>query len=232
MKRKIFGSAVPVILVAAALSLGALAVSLLQQRGAAKSPTANQTKQKPLKERAKERDVSIEMKAGSQFTTFDELLKLPHAIVYGRIIDSVSFFDESGDNYDQGEYITTEYAVEVNQVLKETKLNTPLEPGQPAPVPLVSPLKIARNGGVVNVNGHRAEVKVKGYEFLKQGQQYVFFLFWSTDYNAYIFAGEISGVVLVNDDLSLKSFASSEEIREKLRGINLESLSAEISRRN
>lgn len=232
MKRKNFLSAAPRFLVTAVLSVGATGVSPLRQRASAKSPAVSRAKQKTLKERAAERDVTIEVVAHSQYTTFEELIKLPRAVVYGRIIDSVSFFDESGHYLDQGEYITTEYALEVVRVLKDAKLNAAPEPGKPVPAPLTTPLKIARNGGVVTVNGRRAEARAKGYESLVPGRQYVFFLYWSEDYKAYILAGDMSGAVLVNDDLSLKSLASSEEIREKIRDTDLESLAAEISRRN
>lgn len=169
----------------------------------------------------------------AQYTTFDEIARRSHAVVYGRIINSNSFWDESSDDFrDHGDAITTEYMVEVIQVLKKTRLNVPLESGEMPPMPLKTPLKIARNGGVVNTNGHRAEVRVKGYELLKPGQQYVFFLHWSTAYKAYILAGEMSGAVLVKDDQSLESLAESEDIRKKINEADLESLAVEISRRN
>ena len=230
MKRKILRSASPVFLLAVMLSVGVLAALLTQQRGATKPLTINQSKQKTLREMARERDTLRESSALPQFSTFDELVELPHAIVYGRITDSVSFFGESDHPLEDGDYITTEYTVEIKRVLKDTRLNTPLGPGQPAPAPLVTPLKISRNGGVVHINGHRAEVKVKGYESLKPGRDYVLFLFWSTDYKSYILAGDMSGVVIVNDDNSLLPLASSDAIRERLRGANVESLAAEIRR--
>jgi hypothetical protein len=232
MNRKTFRSVSPVFLLAIMLSATGLAVFLTQQRGAAKSLIISQAKQKTLKELARERDVVRESSALPQFSTFDELLELPHAIVYGRITDSVSFFGESDHPLDDGDYITTEYTVEVSRVLKSTRLNTPLAEGQPAPAPLTTPLKVTRNGGVVHIKGRRAEVKVKGYEFLKPGQDYVFFLFWSTDYKSYILAGDVSGAVIVNEDLSLRPLASSEEIRKRFQGGTLESLAAEISRRD
>lgn len=56
----------------------------------------------------------------------------------------------------------------------------------------------------------------------------MFFLFWSPAYKAYVLAHGISGVVMVNDDLSLKPLASSKEIQAKLRGMDLENLINQI----
>lgn len=207
-------------------------LTILLTRPGVSAPPAIQSEQKTLREIAKGRDVVRESKPMPQFSTFDELIGLSHAVVYGRITGSMSYLNESDHPLEDGDYITTEFTVEVNRVLKDTRLNSPLDPGQAKPVPLATPLKIARNGGVIRVNGHRAEVKVKGYEYLKPGRDYVFFLFWSTDYKSYILAGDMSGVIIVADDLSLKPLASSEEILERLRGADLESLATEISRRN
>jgi hypothetical protein len=89
-------------------------------------------------------------------------------------------------------------------------------------------LKIARNGGVVLVNGHRASVRVKGFENLNPGKQYVFFLYWSRNYNAYILAGGISGAVLVNDDLTLKALGSGKDLQLQLQNMKLEDLIDQI----
>ncbi|HEU4596380.1 MAG TPA: hypothetical protein VFS10_14685 [Pyrinomonadaceae bacterium] len=232
MKRRILRSVSPLFLLTVMLPVTGLAVFLTQQRGTAKTPVVSQSKQRTLRELARERDVVRESAALPQFSTFDELVELPHAIVYGRITDSVSFFGESDHPLEDGDYITTEYTVEVSRVLKSTRLNTPLAAGQPEPAPLITPLKISRNGGVVRTNGRRAEVRVKGYESLKPGQDYVFFLFWSTDYKSYILAGDMSGAVIINEDLSLRPLASSEEIRKRFQGADIESLAAAISRRD
>jgi hypothetical protein len=213
------------------VTVAALAVLLVQQQGAAKSQHVKQTKQKKLREIAMERDVEVEgvSESHSEYPTFEELTKDAAAIVYGRIIDSRSFFDESGDPVlEYGELITTEYTVDVLRVLKDKTSDTLPPRERPQPAPLNTPLKIARNGGVVYVNGHRAAVKVKGFESLEPGKQYVFFLFWSPDYKAYVFAGGLSGAVMVNDDLSLKALASSKEIQARLRGIDLESLFKQV----
>ena len=178
-----------------------------------------------MRDIAIERDVEVEgrSESPSEFTTLESLKEEAAAIVYGRITDARSFFDESGHPVEHGELITTEYTVDVLRVLKDTTPDAATQPGRAAPAPLATPLKIARNGGEVTVNGHRAVVKVKGYETLNPGKLYVFFLFWSPDYQAYVLAGNISGAVMVNDDLSLKPLASSKEIRLKLRGRDLES---------
>ncbi len=82
---------------------------------------------------------------------------------------------------------------------------------------------------MVEVNGHRASVKVKRYEALVPGREYVFFLFWSPNYKAYTLAGETSGAVLVNGDRSLTPLASSKEIREQLRGVDLDTFLSRLS---
>jgi hypothetical protein len=220
----------PLTVVAVTLSIVGLMATLAQPQGSVESPGANQTKRKKLKEIAAERDVEVPGGVHSQaeYSTLEELTKNAVAIVYGRVIESKSFFDESGHPVEHGERITTEYTIDVYRVLKDVKLNAPLQPGQPAPAPLSTPLKIARDGGIVHVNGHRAEVKYKGYESLNQGNQYLFFLFWSPDYQAYTLAGGISGVVAVNQDSSLSPLASSEDIKSKLRGVNLENFITQV----
>lgn len=189
------------------------------------SANSNQARAKKLREIAMERDVEVEgvSESHSEYETFEDVRKDAAAIVYGRILDSESHFAEARP-VEYGEVITTKYTVDVLRVLKDKTLDTLPPPERAQPAPLYTPLKIARNGGVVYVNGHRAAVKVKGFESLEPGKQYVFFLFWSPDYKAYVLAGGLSGAVMVNDDLSLKPLASSKEIQAKLRGMDLESL--------
>lgn len=227
MKKRVLSLTALLTLFVLVFSVGAFSVSETQQQPTVNS---NQAKSKGLREIALEHDVEVEgiSESQSEYSSFDDLAKDAVAIVYGRIIDSKSFFDESGHPIEYGEIITTEYTVDVYRVLRETKLKAPLAADKLAPASLTTPLKIARNGGVVNVNGHRAAVKVKGYECLASGKQYVFFLFWSPDYKAYVLAGGISGAVVVNEDLSLKALASSEEIQAKLRGMSLESFIARV----
>lgn len=219
MRKRLMRSTTLLVIIAIALSAVVFAVRL-QQQGSANS---SQGKKKTLKDIAAERDAEISegIESQAEYGTLEALTKDASAIVYGRIVDARSFFDES-DPLAYGEDITTEYTVDVYRVVRDTKLKYKLDPGQAAPAPLITPLKIARNGGVVEVNGHKATVKVNGYESLKPGKQYVFFLFWSTAYKAYVLAGGASGAVVVNDDHSLTPLASSEAIKGELRGIDLE----------
>jgi hypothetical protein len=189
----------------------------------AQSQDTRQTKQKNLKEIAEERDVEVEGFDGFHLVkpTLEDLREAS-AIVYGRIIDNKSFFDESSpDEY--GESITTEYTVDVLRIFKDMILRATPAQGKAMAQPLSTPLKIARNGGEVEVNGHRASIRVKGYESLKPGKEYIFFLVWSPDYKAYSLAYGISGAVMVNDDSSLNPLSQSKEIQAKLRGLDLES---------
>lgn len=220
-------------IVAVALSAVFLSASP-QPRGAAQSRPADAKRetQKKLRERAADRDVEVPgaSESHSEFTSLDEMAKEAGAIVYGQIIDERSFFDEASPA-EYGENITTEYTVQVGRVLKDLKRAAQVAPGQLAPAPLTTPLTLARNGGAVNVNGHRASVKVAGYEALRPGREYVFFLFWSPDYRAYILAGGPSGAVLVNEDRSLKPLAASADIRNRLRGVDLESFLEQVGER-
>ena len=199
------------------------------------SAATNQDKARPksLKERALERDVEIESTAEADMAsaTLPALIKESSAIIVGKITNAKSFFDESGDPIlEYGDIITTEYGVEVLRVLKNTTLERMPPADKLAPAALTTPLKIARNGGVVSVNGHKASVRVKGYEGLIPGREYVFFLNWSPDYKAYLLTYGIFGAVAVDENKSLRPLADAEEIKSSFRKLNLESLAAEINR--
>jgi len=204
-----------------------ISIAVFSQPSAQRAQKPSEPRPKKLREIALDRDVEIEgtSESHSEFAKSDDLLKEASAIVHGRIIDSDSFFDKSGDPIlEYGEIITTEYSIQVLKVLKDKTSETLPPPNRAQPAPLITPLKIARNGGVVYVNGHRASVKVKGFNSLEVGQRYVFFLFWSPDYKAYILAGGISGVALVNGDLSLRALGASEEIQTRFNSISLNQL--------
>lgn len=196
-------------------------------RSSATSPATVQGRPKTLKQIAMDRDVEVDGVDGSQHlshVTIESVTQNASAIVYGRISDSRSFFEERASEIEQGETITTEYTVEVLKVLRNRTEATPLPPDKPQPTPLTTPLKIARNGGAVFVNGHRASVKVKGYEALNSGDDYVFFLYWSSDYEAYVLPLGIFSVLRVNHDLSLKPLGLSKEIETEARSLTLEGL--------
>jgi hypothetical protein len=188
------------------------------------SANSRQTKPKKLRERAAERDVEVDGPSGCDLThvTVEGLSKDSSAIVYGKINGSRSFFDESSPS-EAGDHITTEYSIDVLRVLKDTTRAT-ASPQTDVPAPLTTPLKIARNGGMVMVNGHRASVRVKDFEELNSGNQYVFFLNWSPDYKAYILTNCALGAILVKDDLQLKPLGNSKELRAELSALNLQGL--------
>ena len=197
--------------------------------------SANQDKGRPksLKQRALERDVEVESTAESNIGSVDlpTLASGASAIILGKITNTKSFFDESGDaRLEYGDIITTEYDVEVQRIFKNTTLERMPAADKLAPAALTTPLKIARNGGVVDVNGHKAAVKVKGYEALLPGHQYVFFLNWSPDYKAYVLGYGIFGAVAVDENKSLRPLAGNEEIKSSFRKLNLDTLAAEINR--
>ena len=196
------------------------------------SATQGKGRPKSLKERALERDVEVESTGDSNIGSVDlqALASGSSAIILGRITNTKSFFDESGDpKLEYGDIITTEYEVEVQHIFKDTTRETMPPPTKLAPAALIAPLKIARNGGVVDVNGHKAAVKVKGYEALLPGHQYVFFLNWSPDYKAYVLTYGIFGAVAVDENRSLNPLAGNEGIKSSFRRINLDNLAAEIN---
>lgn len=197
------------------------------------SSTQEKVRPKSLKERALERDVEVESTSESDLpaATLPVLTKGSSAIILGKIKDAKSFFDESGHPVlEYGDIITTEYDIDVLRVLKNTTLERMPPAGMLGPAPVSTPLKIARNGGVVQVNGHKAAVKVRGYEALVPGREYVFFLNWSPDYKAYVFSYGIFSAVAVDEKKSLKPLANNEELRSRFSKLNLDTLAAEINR--
>ena len=229
MRKKALRSLTFLTLLAAALSVTGWAVSFVKPQSSGTQAPDNKVRRKTLREIAQERDVEAEIsntEADSEYADLRLLAKNAEAIVIGRILDEESAFD--GDDN-----ISTNYAVHVQRVLKD---KTPeLIPmlrqlgKQDSPAPLATPLKIVRPGGVVNVNGHRASVKVQGTnESLVVGKNYIFFLWWSYAHKAYYLAGGISGVVLVEDDFRVKPFASAKKIKQRYEGLDLETFINEV----
>ena len=217
----------------AMLAVGAVVCALASLSVVSARPIFQSPTQKSLKERALDRDVEIESTAESNLpsVTLPDLTGGSSAIVVGKIKDAKSFFDESGHPVlEYGDIITTEYDIEVLRVLKNTTLDRLPPANILGPAPVTSPLKIARNGGVVQVNGHKAAVKIKGYEALVPGRVYVFFLNWSPDYKAYVLSYGISGAVAVDEKKSLSPLADNEELRSNFSKLNLDTLAAEINR--
>ena len=217
----------------AMLAVGAVVCALASLSVVSARPIFQSPTQKSLKERALDRDVEIESTAESNLpsVTLPDLTGGSSAIVVGKIKDAKSFFDESGHPVlEYGDIITTEYDIEVLRVLKNTTLDRLPPANILGPAPIVTPLKIARNGGVVQVNGHKAAVKIKGYEALVPGRMYVFFLNWSPDYKAYVLSYGISGAVAVDEKKSLSPLADNEELRSNFSKLNLDTLAAEINR--
>lgn len=202
-----------------------------QNATSALKPNQDKIRPKNLRELALERDVEIESTHESDLApaTLPALTKGSSAIIVGKIKEAKSFFDESGAPVEYGELITTEYNIEVLRVLKNTTLERMPPAGMLGPAPVATPLKIARNGGSVQVNGHKATVKVKGYDALVPGREYVFFLNWSPDYKAYVFSYGIYSAVAV-DENKLKPLATNDELKASFSKLNIETLAAEINR--
>ena len=95
--------------------------------------------------------------------------------------------------FDGDDYIITTYSLDVQRVIKDTKLNGPLAPGDEPPAPLLTRMKFVRPGGAVVVNAHLASQKWKGSEPLKTGSDVLLLLWWSPAFKAYTLAGGLSG---------------------------------------
>ena len=95
------------------------------------------------------------------------------------------------------------------------------------PAPLVTPLKFVREGGAVNVNGHRVSKKLKGSEALRAGQDYALFLHWSREFKAYFLAGGVSGAFLIEDGSRVKPLGADKGLLRH-DGQSLEALVAEV----
>ena len=108
-------------------------------------------KRKTLRDLAQERDIEVDvpvLESSVEYRNLGLLARHAEAIVVARLMDEQSTFD--GDDY-----ITTTYTLDVQRVIKDTKLNGPLGLGDEPPAPLLTPVRLARAGGVVVVNGHR-----------------------------------------------------------------------------
>jgi len=206
-------------------AITALIVTFVQaQSGASQTKDVSRSQQKTLRDLAKERDV--ELSTSDEFET--ELTDLRSSaqssstIVVGRIAEAKTSFTESG------EFIVTNYLVQIQRVLKDMPSSDATLLGKAPAPPLTDTLTITRLGGDVRVNGNRASIKVKGHESLKAGGAYVFFLNWSSDHKSYILTGGISGVVLVKDNLRVEPLASAETIARKYSDTDLESFINEV----
>lgn len=196
MKKSLLRPVTLIALTAAALSLTAWAIASAPRQSPQAAQT-DETKRKTLRELARERDVELVSHSEDEveYDDLHQLARAAEAIVVGRVTSAEASF--GGENS-----IVTTYSVEVERILKDTKLNTQLLPGQPQPAPLSTPLKLVRAGGEVKVNGHRVSHRFEG-EALAAGDEYVLFLWWSPSSNAYYLAGGSSGAFLVNADQSL-----------------------------
>jgi hypothetical protein len=227
MRKKALRSLTILTILAVALSVTAWAMSSMRQQSRNQQPQdANGTRRKTLREVAQERDAEVIAHPHSETEISDlhDLAKSSRAIVLGRITRVEPSFTPSG------EFIQTFYTLDIQRVLKDTTWDGPgpLLEGWIPPAPLTTPLRFVRDGGVVEVNGHKASWKVKGYELLKEGKDYIFFLYWSPYSKAYVLAGGISGVVQVDDNLRVTPLASAEKVKLKHGGASLETFIGDI----
>lgn len=219
MKNKVLRLVTLITLSGIALSLTAWAIA---QKGEPVTQR-NGTKRQTLRDIARERDVEVEAAEGendAEYSDLSLLAKHAEAIVVGRVISEESSFD--GDDH-----IITTYQLNIQRVLKHTKLNGPLGAGDEPPAPLGSSLKLVRPGGSVMVNGHRATRKSKGTEALQPSRDVLLFLWWSPSFKAYTLAGGPSGAFLIDAELRLRPLTSKPKLL-KYDGSTLESVIAEV----
>jgi hypothetical protein len=225
MRKKALRSLTLLTLLAAAFSVTAWAVSVVQEQVGSQQPQdRSSTKRKTLREIAQEQDIEFDMREGhfdKEYSDLRWLAKHSDAIVLGRILEEETYF--SGDND-----ITTKYKVDVHRIIKDGTSAAALlsqSLGRDVPVPLTTPLRFTRFGGTVHVNGHRASLRVKGSELLTSGKTYILFLQW-TGRNYHI-AGGISGAVLVEDNHRVKPLGSEKGMLE-FNDTHLEILVSEL----
>ena len=167
-------------------------------------------KRKSLRELAKDRDVEITSLRENEAEYDLKTLAKSEAIVQGRIVKEETILDT--------DTLYTTYTVETYRIIKPFTSAVPLEAyqllGKVPPEPIGSTFKITRPGGSVIVDGHRISEKIPGQNELVENKNYIFFLSWSGDYETYVLAGGISGVVLVQDDLQVKPLAKSDKVKQ------------------
>jgi hypothetical protein len=195
-------------LLSVALSVAAWATASAQKQ----EPKNADTSPKTLREKVLEQDIEIEMRVGHFDREYDDLRSLAKhsdAIVVGRLLQEDSYF--SGDND-----VATRYTVDVLQVIKDGTSEAgrvSQSIGDLFPAPLSTPLRFTRYGGTVQVNGHRASVKMKGSELLTSNNTYVLFLQW-TGRNYHI-AGGMSGAVFVDGNFRTKPLGTNQTLKLK-----------------
>lgn len=218
MKNRLLRPVTLLALTAAALSLTAWAIASAPRQSAQDAQTG-ETKRKTLRELARERDVEIvsHSEDEAEYDDLRQLARAADAIVVGRVSTAEAAF--GGENS-----IVTTYSVEVERIIKDTQLKTPLLPDQPQPAPLATPLKLVRAGGEVRVNGHRASHRFEG-ETLGAGNEYVLFLWWSPSSNAYYLAGGSSGSVLVRNG---RVEPLGKHVKLKFAGRDIEAFLSEV----
>ena len=102
MRKNALRSLTILTLLAAALSVTAWAVSLVNPQSGDKQAQGSKTKRKTLRDIAQERDVEAEVsdtESNSEYEDFRLLAKHAEAIVVGRVLDEESAC--VGDDYDQ-----------------------------------------------------------------------------------------------------------------------------------
>jgi hypothetical protein len=198
------------------------------QSGAQQSQNTNNVRARTLRERAHEQDIEFDMREGHfdrEYSDLRWLAKHSDAIVLGRILEEESYF--SGDND-----IATKYKVDVHRIIKDGTSEAAVlsqSLGRKIPEPLTTPLRFSRFGGTVQVNEHRASMRVKGSELLTSDRTYILFLQW-TGWN-YSIAGGMSGAVLVKDDSSLQALGTNRALQlKKYNQLSLEAFIKEILR--
>ncbi len=222
MTNKLLRSVTIITLAGLALSATAWAIASTPRRTGRAVQTEGPHR-KTLRDIARERDVKVEEPAEGLNVEYGDLRLLARhaeAIVVGRITDEESFFSSD-------DRIVTTYRLDVHRVVKDVRLNAPLDAGQAPPAPLVTTLKLVRPDVTVIVNGHRATHVLKGGERLKPGSDFLLFLWWSPNFNAYTLAGGVSGAFLIDGNRLLSPLGSRPGML-KYRGVDLQTVADEV----
>jgi len=225
MKNKMLRALTIATVLAALTATTVLSVSLVQESGGGVAKT-KKDKPQSLRAIAERQGVEIlltDTDETAEYPSVTALNKGATAVIVGNVVSEKAFF--AGD-----EFIFTEYAVDVKEILKDVPSEWPYPAKFAPPAPLESPLKVVRHGGEVSVNGNRAIVRLAGAELFKTNKDYVLFLTWKSRSKRYQILGGMSGAFLIQGNGKLKPLGVNDRLK-KYEGLTLQDLTAELGKK-
>ncbi|MFN2453940.1 MAG: hypothetical protein ABR577_06925 [Pyrinomonadaceae bacterium] len=228
MNRRILRPLTILTLLVAFISATAWVVSYVHAQTSPQQPS-NQSKapkRQTVREYAQEHDITVErsIHGDSDITDLSLLLKHSSAVILGHITKAEASFDVTGNE------VNTTYTIEVKRVIKDVPSDAARQLGLPLPAPLVTPLKMKRPEGEVEINGHHVSFvsQARSFKLLKEGNDYIFFMNWGSEGKAYRVIGGLSGMYLVESTGRIKPLSTEKIIQDKYAGLDVESFINEL----